>query len=130
MFVQAGIAAILGAIYEADFLECSYGFRPGRGCHQALDAVYQTIVRKPINHVVDADIKGFFDNVSHEWLMKFLRVRIKDSSLLLLVERFLKAGYFEAGQIVATAQGTPQGGNLSPLLSNIFLHWICGSRNA
>jgi group II intron reverse transcriptase/maturase len=122
--VQAGIAALLGAIYEADFLECSYGFRPGRGCHQTLDAVYHTIVRKPINHIIDADIKGFFDNVSHEWLMKFLRVRIKDSSLLLLVERFLKAGYFEAGQIVATEQGTPQGGNLSPLLSNIYLHYV------
>jgi group II intron reverse transcriptase/maturase len=122
--VQAGIAAILGAIYEADFLDCSYGFRPGRGCHQALDAVYGTIARKPINHLIDADIKGFFDNVSHEWLLKFLRVRIKDSSLLLLVERFLKAGYFEAGQIVATARGTPQGGNLSPLLSNIFLHYV------
>jgi group II intron reverse transcriptase/maturase len=122
--VQAGIAAILGAIYEADFLECSHGFRPGRSCHQALDAVYQTIVREPINHIIDADIKGFFDNMSHEWLMKFLRVRIKDSSLLLLVERFLKAGYFEAGQVVATEQGTPQGGNLSPLLSNIFLHYV------
>jgi group II intron reverse transcriptase/maturase len=122
--VQAGIAAILGAIYEADFLDCSYGFRPERGCHQALEVVYTTIVRKPINHVIDADIKGFFDNVSHEWLMKFLRVRIKDSSLLLLIERFLKAGYFEAGRVVATERGTPQGGNLSPLLSNIFLHYV------
>jgi len=122
--VQAGIAAILGAIYEADFLDCSYGFRPERGCHQALEDVYATIVRKPINHVIDADIKGFFDNVSHEWLMKFLRVRIKDSSLLVLIERFLKAGYFEAGRIVATERGTPQGGNLSPLLSNIFLHYV------
>ena len=74
--------------------------------------------------MIDADIKGFFDNVSHEWLMKFLQVRIKDPSLLLLIERFLKAGYFEAGQIVATEQGTPQGGNLSPMLSNIFLHYV------
>jgi len=122
--VQAGVAAILGAIYEADFLDCSYGFRPQRGCHQALDAVYQTIMRKPVNHVIDADIKGFFDNVSHEWLMKFLRVRIKDSSLLLIIERFLKAGYFEAGRVVETERGTPQGGNLSPLLSNIFLHYV------
>jgi RNA-directed DNA polymerase len=122
--VQGAIVAILEAIYEADFLDCSHGFRPGRGCHQALDAVYQTIMRKPINHLIDADIKGFFDHVSHEWLMKFLRVRIKDSSLLLIIERFLKAGYFEAGQIVATEQGTPQGGNLSPLLSNIYLHYV------
>ena len=79
---------------------------------------------QPINHVIDADIKGFFDNVSHAWLMKFLQVRIKDPSFLLLIQRFLKAGYLEAGQIVATEQGTPQGGNLSPMLSNIFLHYV------
>ena len=122
--VQVGIAKILEAIYEADFLDCSYGFRPGRGCHQALNAVDKTIMTQPVNHVIDADIKGFFDNVSHVWLMKFLQVRIKDSSLLLLIQRFLKAGYFEAGQIEATEQGTPQGGNLSPMLSNIFLHYV------
>jgi RNA-directed DNA polymerase len=122
--VQVGIAKILEAIYEADFLDCSYGFRPGRGCHQALDAVDKTIMTQSVNHVIDADIKGFFDNVSHAWLMKFLQVRIKDPSLLLLIQRFLKAGYFEAGQIEATEQGTPQGGNLSPMLSNIFLHYV------
>jgi hypothetical protein len=102
--VQVGIALILEAIYEADFLDCSYGFRPGRGCHQALDAVDKTIMTQPINHLIDADIKGFFDNVSHPWLLKFLQVRIKDPSLLLLVRRFLKAGYLEAGRIVATEQ--------------------------
>jgi group II intron reverse transcriptase/maturase len=122
--VQVGIAKILEAIYEADFLDCSYGFRPGRGCHQALNAVDKTIMTQPINHLIDADIKGFFDNVSHAWLLKFLQVRIKDPSLLLLIRRFLKAGYLEAGQIVATEQGTPQGGNLSPMLSNIFLHYV------
>jgi group II intron reverse transcriptase/maturase len=122
--VQAGIAAIMEAIYEVDFLDCSYGFRPGRGCHQAINAVDKTIMTKPINHVIDADIKAFFDSVSHDWLLKFLRVRIKDSSFLLLIERFLKAGYVEAGQIVATEQGTPQGGNLSPMLSNVFLHYV------
>lgn len=122
--VQVGIAKILEAIYEADFLDCSYGFRSGRGCHQALNAVDKTIMTQPINHVIDADIKGFFDNVSHPWLMKFLQVRIKDPSFLLLVRRFLKAGYLEAGQIVETEQGTPQGGNLSPMLSNIFLHYV------
>jgi RNA-directed DNA polymerase len=88
--VQKGIAEILGAIYEADFLDCSYGFRPERSCHQALAAVYDTIMGKPVNHVVDADIKGFFDSVSHEWLIKFLQVRIKDPSFMLLVERFFK----------------------------------------
>ena len=122
--VQAGIATILGAIYEADFLECSYGFRPGRGCHQALNAVDKTIMTQPVNHLIDADIKGFFDNVSQTWLMKFLQVRIKDPSFLLLVRRFLKAGYLEAGRIVVTEQGTPQGGNLSPMLSNVFLHYV------
>jgi group II intron reverse transcriptase/maturase len=122
--VQVGIALILEAIYEADFLDCSYGFRSGRGCHQALDAVDKTIMTQPINHVIDADIKGFFDNVSHAWLEKCLRVRIKDPSFLLLIRRFLKAGYVEAGQLVATEQGTPQGGNLSPMLSNVFLHYV------
>ena len=122
--VQVGIAKILEAIYEADFLDCSYGFRPGRGCHQALNAVDKTIMTQPVNHLIDADIKGFFDNVSHSWLLKFLQVRIKDPSLLLLIQRFLKAGYLESGRIVATEQGTPQGGNLSPMLSNIFLHYV------
>lgn len=122
--VQKGIARILEAIYEADFLDCSYGFRPNRSCHQALDAVYTTITTGPVNHVIEADIKGFFDNVSHDWMMKFLSVRIKDPSFLLLIGRFLKAGYCEAGTVVATEQGTPQGGNLSPMLSNIFLHYV------
>ena len=122
--VQKGIAEILAAIYEADFLDCSYGFRPGRGCHQAINAVDKTIMRQPINYVIDADIKGFFDSVPHAGLMRCLRVRIKDPSFLLLIERFLKAGYFEAGAVVATEQGTPQGGNLSPMLSNIFLHYV------
>jgi len=122
--VQKGIARILEAIYEADFLDCSYGFRPERNCHQAINAVDKTIMTKPINYVIEADIKGYFDNVSHKWMMEFLQVRIKDPSFLLLIRRFLKAGYFEAGRIVATEQGTPQGGNLSPILSNIFLHYV------
>jgi len=122
--VQKGISQILEAIYEADFLDCSYGFRPGRDCHQALDAVDKIIMRKHVNYVIEADIKGYFDNVSHDWLMKFLQVRIKDSSFLLLIRRFLKAGYCEEGRIIATEQGTPQGGNLSPMLSNIFLHYV------
>jgi RNA-directed DNA polymerase len=122
--VQKGIALILEAIYEADFLACSYGFRPGRNGHQAVDAVDKTIMQNPINHVIDADIKGFFDNVSHEWMIKFLRVRIVDPSFLLLIRRFLKAGYMDSDLLVATERGTPQGGNLSPILSNIFLHYV------
>jgi len=122
--VQKGIVRILEAIYEADFLDCSYGFRPGRNCHGALNAVDKTIMTQPVNHVIDADIKGFFDNVSHDWMMECLRVRISDPSLLLLIRRFLKAGHMESGLIVATEKGTPQGGNLSPILSNIFLHYV------
>jgi RNA-directed DNA polymerase len=122
--VQKGIARILGAIYEADFMDCSYGFRPKRSCHQALKSVNDTIMFKPVNHIIEADIKGFFDHVSHDWMMKFLQVRIRDSSLLLLIRRFLKAGYAESGKLVHTEQGTPQGGNLSPMLANIFLHYV------
>ena len=122
--VQKGIAEILEAIYEADFLDCSHGFRPGRSCHQAINAVDKTILTQPINHLVDADIKSYFDTVCHRWLLEFLQVRIQDPSFLLLIQRFLKAGYMEAGQIVATEQGTPQGGNLSPMLSNIYLHYV------
>ena len=122
--VQRGIARILEAIYEVDFLDCSYGFRPKRGCHPAINAVDKTIMTNPVNHVIEADIKGFFDNVSHSWMMEFLQVRIKDPSFLLLISRFLKAGYMDAGEFVSTERGTPQGGNLSPALSNVFLHYV------
>lgn len=122
--VQKGVASILEAIYEADFLDCSYGFRPNRSCHEALNVVDKAIMTKAINHIVEADIRGFFDNVSHTWLMKCLEVRIKDPSFLLLIRRFLKAGYIDGSLLVETDKGTPQGGNLSPMLSNIFLHYI------
>jgi RNA-directed DNA polymerase len=122
--VQKGISRILEAIYEQDFLGCSYGFRPSRNCHNALRVVDQTIMKQPVRYVIEADIKGFFDNVSHGWLLKMLEVRIKDPSFLLLIRRFLKAGYIEEGRLVKTEQGTPQGGNLSPMLANIFLHYV------
>ena len=122
--VQKAIVGILEAIYEVDFLECSYGFRPGRSCHKALETVGHTITTKPVNHVIEADIKGCFDKIPHDWLMKALAVRIKDPSMLLIIRRFLKAGYMEVGVLVATEQGTPQGGNLSPLLCNVFLHYV------
>jgi group II intron reverse transcriptase/maturase len=122
--VQKGIARILEAIYEADFMDCSYSFRPKRSCHQALKSVNDTIMFKPVSYIIEADIKGFFDHVSHDWMMKFLQVRIRDSSLLLLIRRFLKVGYMESGLLVRTDRGTPQGGNLSPMLANIFLHYV------
>lgn len=122
--VESGIARILGSIYEADFFDCSYGFRPYKNAHQALKVVGDRINGKPVNHVVEADIKGFFDNVEHDLLMKFIRIRIKDSSLLFLIEQFLKAGYIDKHQLVQTEKGTPQGSILSPMLSNIFLHYV------
>lgn len=122
--VQKGIACVLEAIYEQDFLDCSYGFRPGRDCHQALKEINTIFTQEPINHVVEADIKGFFDNVSHKRLMEFLGRRISDPSFLFLIQRFLKAGYVEDGIRYETEDGTPQGGNLSPMLSNIFLHYV------
>lgn len=121
--VQSGIARILGSIYEVDFLDFSYGFRPNRSCHQALNRLDKIIMTKPINHIIDADIKGFFDNVNHEWMMKFLGYRISDPNLLRLIGRFLKNGYMEEGKLYETDQGTPQGGIISPILANIYLHY-------
>jgi group II intron reverse transcriptase/maturase len=122
--VESGIARILGSIYEQDFLDCSYGFRPNRSCHQALKTLNDLITFHPVNHIVEADIKGFFDNVSHEELMEFLRIRIADTSLLLLINKFLKAGYIDERLLVKTEQGTPQGSILSPMLANVFLHYV------
>ncbi len=121
--IQCGMTRILEAVYEADFLECSYGFRRGRGCHQALRKVDEAIMRHPVNHVIEADIKGFFDNVSHEWMLKFISHRIADKKFLRLVEKFLKAGYMEEGKLCATEEGTPQGGVISPVLANVYLHY-------
>jgi RNA-directed DNA polymerase len=122
--VERGIAWILESIYELDFLNCSYGFRPDRNCHQALKELNDLIMFQPINHIVEADIKGFFDHVSHERLMAFIRVRINDPSLLNLIEKFLKAGYVDDGILVKPEEGTPQGSILSPILANVFLHYV------
>lgn len=122
--VELGITRILRSIYEDGFLECSFGFRPKRNCHQAINRVDKLIMTKPVNHIVEADIKGFFDNVSHEELIRFLEIRIVDRTLLELIGRFLKAGYVDDGLLVRSESGTPQGSILSPMLANIFLHHV------
>ncbi|MDL1976437.1 MAG: hypothetical protein LWX55_17050 [Deltaproteobacteria bacterium] len=112
--VQAGLARILTAIYEQDFIEDSYGFRPGRSCHDALRALSDEVEGQRIHYIVDADIKGFFDNVDHEWLMKFLEHRIADKRVLRYVKRFLMAGIMEDETVRASDKGTPQGGTGGP----------------
>ena len=122
--VQMGIKKILESIYEVDFTDVSYGFRPNKSCHNALDALDKTIMTKPVNAVVDMDIEKFFDTIDHQWLMKCLMQRVKDTSLLRLIKRFLKAGIMEEGKLIQTDKGTPQGVVLSPILANVYLHYI------
>ncbi len=122
--VERGITNILSSIYEQDFLDCSYGFRPGRSGHQALKQLNDQIMFQPVNHIVEADIKGFFDHVDHEKLMAFIQIRITDTTLLNLIGKFLKAGYVDDGLLVTSDEGTPQGSILSPMLANIFLHYV------
>jgi group II intron reverse transcriptase/maturase len=121
--VQAGLVRILESIYEQDFIADSYGFRPARSCHDALKNLSLTVEHKPINHIVEADIKGFFDNVNQEWLLKFLSHRICDKRIQRMVKRILKAGVEEDGSVTISDDGTPQGGVISPLLANIYLHY-------
>src|ERR1700681_405010 len=122
--VQQAVVTILNQIYEVDFQGFSYGFRPGRSPHQALDALYVGIQRKRVNWVLDADIRGFFDNVSHDWALKFVKHRVADRRMLRLIQKWLKAGVSEDGQWSETEVGTPQGAVVSPLLSNVYLHYI------
>lgn len=122
--VQAGLARILEAIYEQDFIDDSYGFRPEKGCHEALRQLSRTVERKAVNYVVETDIKSFFDNVSHKWLMRFLAHRIADKRILRMVGRFLKAGILENGVLHKSEKGAPQGGVASPILANIYLHYV------
>ncbi len=121
-----GLARILEAIYEQDFLDFSYGFRPNRSCHDALRAINKTIIKDKINYIVDADIKGFFNNVDHEWMMKFIGHRIANPNIKRLIVRFLKAGIMERGRFEATDKGTAQGSVVSPILANIYLHHYYG----
>lgn len=122
--VQIMLKKILEQIYEAEFLDVSYGFRPKLSCHDAVKALNKAVMTKPINYIVEADIKGFFDNVSHYWLQRCLEEKITNKNLVWLVRKILKAGVVEDGKQLATELGTPQGGVISPLLTNIYLHYI------
>jgi RNA-directed DNA polymerase len=122
--VQQAVVTILNQIYEVDFQGFSYGFRPGRSPHQALDALTMGLQRKRVNWVLDADIRGFFDNMSHDWTMKFVEHRVADRRLLRLIQKWLKAGVSEDGQWSENKVGTPQGAVVSPLLANVYLHYV------
>ena len=122
--VQRAVVEVLNAIYEVDFLGFSYGFRPGRSQHDALDALATGILRKKVNWVLDADIQGFFDTIDHGWLVKFIEHRIGDRRIVRLIQKWLNAGVMEDGAWTASEVGTPQGATVSPLLANIYLHYV------
>jgi RNA-directed DNA polymerase len=120
--VQQAVKTVLEPIYEEDFLGFSYGFRPGRSCHNALDALWMGIAHRKVSYVLDADIRGFFDAIVHEWMEKFLKHRIADRRILRLIQKWLTAGVSEEGQWSRTTVGTAQGSVISPLLANVYLH--------
>jgi group II intron reverse transcriptase/maturase len=121
--LQRAVVEVLNAIYETDFVGFSYGFRPGRSPHRALDALAAGIVRKKVNWVLDADIRGFYDAIDHGWMLKFLEHRIADRRMLRLIRKWLKAGVIEDGEWSESVEGMPQGASVSPLLANVFLHY-------
>src|SRR6202034_3615015 len=122
--VQHAVVTVLNQIYKEDFVGFSYGFRPGRSQHQALDSLWVGIMRKKVNWILDADVRGFFDNLSHEWLVKFIEHRIADRRILRLIQKWLRAGVSEEGKWSKTEVGTPQGAVVSPLLANVYLHYV------
>lgn len=122
--VQRATAEVMGAVYEADFKGFSYGFRPGKSPHHALDALSVGLTRKKVNWVLDADIRGFFDALDHGWQAKFIEHRIADQRVVRHVKKWLKAGVLEDGRTTEAEQGTPQGGSISPLLANVYLHYV------
>lgn len=122
--VQRATVEVLNAVYEADFLGFSYGFRPGRSQHHALDALATGLTTRKVNYVLDADIRGFFDNIDHGWLIQFVEHRIADKRVLRHIQKWLNAGVFEDEEVRQVERGTPQGGSVSPLLANIYLHYV------
>ena len=122
--VQRAAVEVMNAIYESDFLGFSYGFRPGRSQHQALDALYTGLLTKKVNWVLDLDIRGFFDAISHAWMVKFIEHRIADRRVVRLIQKWLNAGVLEDGKRIRVGEGTPQGGSASPLLANVYLHYV------
>ena len=122
--VQAAVVAVLTPIYEAEFLGFSYGFRPRRGQHDALDALAFGLGKRRINWVLDADIRSFFDTISHDWLIRFLEHRIRDRRIVRLIGKWLTAGVLEEGRWIETEEGTPQGAVISPFLGNVYLHYV------
>jgi RNA-directed DNA polymerase len=122
--LQRAVVEVLNAIYEADFLGFSYGFRPGRSQHQALDALAVGILRKRVNYVLDADIRGYFDSIDRSWMIRFLEHRIADKRVVRLIRKWLAAGVMEDGEWSDTLEGTVQGASVSPLLSNVYLHYV------
>lgn len=122
--VQGVMAGLLSDVYEERFLECSHGFRPGRKAHDVVKYINQTIMTRRVNYVLEADIKSFFDNVDHDWLMKFLEHDIADRNFLRYIKRFLIAGVMEGAEFKENEKGTPQGGLISPVLGNVYLHYV------
>lgn len=122
--VQAAVTMVLSEVYEVDFMGFSYGFRHGRGQHDALDALCVGIERRRVRWVLDADIRGYFDAIDHEWLVKMVEHRIADRRVIRLIQKWLKAGVLEEGRRIRSEKGTPQGGCISPLLANIYLHYV------
>jgi group II intron reverse transcriptase/maturase len=122
--VQQAVMWVLNQIYEVDFQGLSYGYRPGRGAHDALDSLWVGISRRKVGWVLDADIRGFFDTINHEWLLKFIEHRVADPRILRLIRKWLRAGVSEDGQWSKTEVGTPQGSVISPLLANVYLHYV------
>jgi len=122
--LQRSAAQVLSAIYEQDFLPCSFGGRPGRGAHQALASMHEMIAGRKVEWVLEADLKNFFGSLSHEWMLRFVEHRVGDPRLISLIRRWLKASILEDGEISVNEEGTPQGGSISVLLSNVYLHYV------